>query len=176
MVLWKSTCPEPFADMRSDRSCPTFDRALCACGLHRSHLFYKLTPMFTRFAFMLLLCALVVPKVAWGAHLGGHEQLATAGAVHTHHAQHVHEDDGNATADAGPEAGVVSDKASSSGGEKGLTHDHGPSLTLTAGVLLPQAPELSAWRVADRPIMGRSLPVDALSRPDSLLRPPRAAV
>lgn len=118
--------------------------------------------MFARFALLLMVCALVVPKAAWGAHLAGHEQMASASAVHTHHADHahVHADEQSAadqqgTSDASP--------------DKGLTHDHGPSLSLATAMLAPDDPQLSSWFAATDLRFDRSFAAAALSRPESLL-------
>ena len=124
--------------------------------------------MFARFAFLLLVCALVVPKAAWGAHLAGHEQMASVSAVHTHHSDHAHEHaDDSAAAD---EHG--NDDTSP---DEGLTHDHSPSLSLATAMLTPDDPQLSSWFAPTALRFNRSFAAAALSRPESLLRPPRAA-
>ena len=124
--------------------------------------------MFARFALLLLVCALVVPKAAWGAHLAGHEQMTSASAVHTHHADHAHEHaDDSAAADEHGADGTSPDE--------GLTHDHSPSLSMATAMLTPDDPQLSSWFAPTDLRFARSFAAAALSRPESLLRPPRAA-
>jgi len=118
------------------------------------------------FAFIIA-CALVAPNVAWGAHLAGHEQLASKSAVHTHHSDHAHElaDDQDMS---DPQPDNVDP-------EDGLTHDHGPSLALSGAVVLPTSPELAAgFGRSETPFQVHEAPA-ARSHSDSLLRPPRAA-
>ena len=124
--------------------------------------------MIARFALLLLVCALVVPNAAWGAHLAGHEQMASASAVHTHQADHTHEhaDDGTAVDE------HVSDET---GSDEGLTHDHSPSLSLATAMLAPDDVRLASWFAAVDLRFDLAFAATALSRPESLLRPPRAA-
>ena len=65
--------------------------------------------------------------------------------------------------------------ASDTGSDEGLTHDHGPSLSLATAMLTPDDPQLSSWFAATDLRFDRSFAAAALSRPESLLRPPRAA-
>ena len=124
--------------------------------------------MFARFALLLLVCALVVPNAAWGAHLAGHEQMASTSAVHTHHSDHAHEHaDGQTTAD---EHGT-----GDTGSDEGLTHDHGASLALATAMLAPDEAQLASWFAAVGLRFDLAFAATALSRPESLLRPPRAA-
>jgi len=124
--------------------------------------------MLARFALVLLVCALVVPNAAWGAHLAGHEQLASTSAVHTHHGDHAHEHaDAHATAD-GHGTGDT-------GSDEGLTHDHGASLALATAMLAPDDAQLASWFAAVDLRFDLAFAATALSRPESLLRPPRAA-
>lgn len=124
--------------------------------------------MLARFAFLILICALVVPNAAWGAHLSGHERLSSDVSVHTHHADHAHEQ---------ISASVFADEQErdQSGPAKGLTHDHSPSLSLTTALLVPNDANLAPVPAAAAMHFDRTYAADALSRPESLLRPPRGA-
>jgi hypothetical protein len=128
--------------------------------------------MFSRLALLLLVCALVVPKVAWGAHLAGHEQMAANASVHTHHGNHAHE---HAAEEADDQTSADEQATKGVGPDQGLTHDHSPSLSLAAATLSSDYLRLSSWFARAELRFDRSFESDALSRPESLLRPPRAA-
>lgn len=122
--------------------------------------------MLARFAFLVLLCALVVPNAAWGAHVSGHERLSALASVHTHHDEHAHEQADDTTADDQQDRDQEVP-------QKGLTHDHSPSHSLTGGMLVSADPESLPWQASGILHFDRSSVADALSRPGSLLRPPR---
>lgn len=124
--------------------------------------------MFARFALLLLVCALVVPNAAWGGHLAGHDQISSASSVHTHHADHAHEQTSERATQDDNGFGTPAP-------EKGLTHDHTPSLSLATALLVPDDTQPAFPFVSSELRFARSFAADALSRPESLLRPPRAA-
>ena len=94
--------------------------------------------------------------------------MASTSAVHTHHGDHAHEHaDGRTTAD---EHGT-----GDTGSDKGLTHDHGASLALATAMLAPDDAQLESWFAAVDLRFDLAFAATALSRPESLLRPPRAA-
>ena len=126
--------------------------------------------MLARFAFIFLICALVVPRAAWGAHLAGHEELTSSSSVHTHHADHAHEHEGKVDSGYQNDADNDSDSAG-----KGLTHDHSPSLSLLTALLLPSEMKLSTWFTPLGQRFSLNFGADERSHPGSLLRPPRAA-
>jgi hypothetical protein len=119
-------------------------------------------------AFLLLLCALVVPRVAWSAHLAGHDELASVASVHTHHGDHVH--------DHGYEDAPVADHNSGDDASgEGLTHEHSPSLSVVAALLAPETASIGG-QIAPTLVQTNWTNAPAAdSRPDSILRPPRAA-
>lgn len=120
-------------------------------------------PVFRILALVLLVSALVVPSTAWGAHLSGHDDLSSVGAVHSHHDDHAHEH--SATGEDGAKQDDAPDD---------LTHDHNPAFAVGGDIPLPEVSSVNAVigaRSADDPA---ELHLRVLSRPDSLLRPPRA--
>jgi hypothetical protein len=119
-----------------------------------------------RLLFLALLCSLVLPRVAWSAHVAGHEVLATASAVHTHHGGHAHEHAAESSAEYDP----VSDAENES---DGLTHEHEPAFALGTAVILPDAVSLPARSISSEPEAVRESCGRNLKHPDSLLRPPR---
>lgn len=124
--------------------------------------------MLVRFALLLLVCALVVPKTAWGAHLAGHEQLSASFSVHMHHADHAHEQ----MTDEAQDADEGSDGASP---DQSMVHDHGPSLSLNAALAQTGDLGIEAWVSASNLTFDRDYAANAHSHPESLLRPPRNA-
>lgn len=115
----------------------------------------------------MLICALIVPRVAWGAHEAGHDQPATAMVEHIHHGDHSHE----VVADAEGDGTAHDDER-----EGGLVHDHLPAEVLSA------IADLDNGIGAEAPAIFASIPQPELSgsgspaaAPNSLLRPPRAA-
>ena len=129
--------------------------------------------------FLILLCSLVVPRAAWGAHETGHEELSSASVVHTHHGSHIHEHSpahADAHADARDFADVRENLAENDGGvsPEGLTHEHGPSAPSTSA-LLPSGIDLSTMKGADRQHIVANYGGVPLQHPESLLRPPRMA-
>jgi hypothetical protein len=112
---------------------------------------------------VLLVSALVVPRAAWGAHLSGHEDLSSVGAVHSHHEDHAHEHSAS-----GEDAAEQDDAPGD------LTHDHKPAFAVGGDIPLPEISPVSAV-IGARSAEGLTeLYLRVLSRPDSLLRPPRA--
>jgi hypothetical protein len=119
-----------------------------------------------RLLFLALLCSLVVPRVAWSAHVAGHEVLTTAGAVHTHHGDHTHEHDAESSTEHDP----VSDTENES---DGLTHEHEPAFALGSAVIIPDAVSLTVWPASSEVQVSRESVGRNRKHPDSLLRPPR---
>lgn len=119
--------------------------------------------VFRIFALVLLVSALIVPRAAWGAHLSGHEDLSSIGAVHSHHDDHAHE---HSAAD--------EDAAEQDDAPGDLTHDHKPAFAVGGDIPLPEVSPINAV-IGVRSAEGLTeLHLRVLSRPDSLLRPPRA--
>jgi hypothetical protein len=116
-----------------------------------------------RLLFFALLCSLIVPRAAWGAHLAGHEELSVAGAAHTHHGDHVHEHGVENSAD----HEAVWDESDA------LTHEHSPALSLCSAVVLPDSVILPVWPLSAEAQIDRKSVGEFLRHPDSLLRPPR---
>ena len=112
---------------------------------------------------VLLVSALIVPRAAWGAHLSGHEDLSSIGAVHSHHHDHAHEQS------ASGEGAVEQDDAPGD-----LTHDHKPAFAVGGDIPLPEMSAVDAVIGAASAKGLTQLHLRVLSRPDSLLRPPRA--
>lgn len=130
--------------------------ALRAPAGYRSSVFRLLT-------LVLLVSALVVPRAAWGAHLSGHENLSSVGAVHSHHDDHDHEHSATGEADA---------EQDDAAGD--LTHDHKPAFAVGGDIPLPEISPVRAV-IGERSAIGPTeLRLRVLSRLDSLLRPPRA--
>lgn len=123
--------------------------------------------MFRLAILSMLICALIVPRVAWGAHEAGHDQPMASMVEHVHHDGHSHEvivesDDQNL---------VQHDDR-----ESGFVHDHLPADVLSAMA------DLDAGHVADgtlffasQHLLDRHRIGHPSAAPDSLLRPPRAA-
>jgi len=128
---------------------------------------YRLT-MYRILALVLLVSALVAPRAVWGAHLSGHDDLSAAGAVHSHHGDHTHEPDGD-------KLSVDESSEIVSGEEDGLTHDHQPTFAIAGAMVLPEEAVLPALAVADASNVAFERLGASLSRPESLLRPPRVA-
>ena len=119
--------------------------------------------VFRILALILLVSALVVPRAAWGAHLSGHEDLSSVGAVHSHHDDHAHEHSAS-----GEEAAAQNDAPGD------LTHDHKPAFAVGGDIPLPESFPVKAV-IGARSAEGLTeLHLTVFSRPDSLLRPPRA--
>lgn len=112
---------------------------------------------------VLLVSALIVPRAAWSAHLSGHEDLSSVGAVHSHHDDHAHEHS------ASGDDTVEHDNAPGD-----LTHDHKPAFAVGGDIPLPEISPVNAATGARSAEGLTELHLKVLSRPDSLLRPPRA--
>ncbi|WP_168157346.1 hypothetical protein [Erythrobacter sp. QSSC1-22B] len=119
--------------------------------------------------FIALVFSLVIPRVAWGAHISGHEETIATAESHVHHGDHSHE--------------VIDDKiaehahdSSTSDETEGFAHNHLPLdvLSVMADVDGPgfsiSAPFPASSHSLDR--RGEDPPTKA---PGSLLRPPRTA-
>ncbi|MCL6250450.1 hypothetical protein M3P36_05245 [Altererythrobacter sp. KTW20L] len=123
--------------------------------------------MLARLSLFLLLCALIVPRTAWDAHLVGHEELAVSGAVHTHHSEHAHEHDDSSGKHA---------LADAQDGDGSLTHDHSPSFALASADVVSNGATADALPLVGRSMHeARSEHFTVVRRPESLLRPPRLA-
>lgn len=120
-----------------------------------------------RHAFLLLLvCALFVPRVAWGAHEAGHDQLVGPKVEHVHHGDHSHEVSVDLQGDHKPH-----DESNN-----GLVHDHLPADVLSAMADIDadeHAESVAAF--TERHLIDRRRFGDPSVSPDSLLRPPREA-
>lgn len=115
-----------------------------------------------RLFLLLFVCALIVPRVAWGAHVSGHESVATS-STHLHPSDLSHEG-----------AGGREDAEGDSDAGDGLTHNHAPAevLSLMAGTDVAKqdarVPHSAAVHLLD--IRSRGAPSATFG---SLLRPPR---
>lgn len=119
--------------------------------------------VFRILAFFMLVSALVVPRAAWGAHLSGHADLSSVNAVHSHHGDNAHEHEAT-----GEDAGEQEDEPGD------LTHDHAPAFAVSGDIPLPEAAPINAMTGACFAEALSELHLRMVSRPDSLLRPPRA--
>lgn len=118
--------------------------------------------------FFALLCALIIPRVAWAAHISGDDQSRPASVSHVHHDDHSHvvvdPEDGGSHDD---------DKRDDHGG---LAHNHLPADVLSAmgeaavGLHDIRSSYARTMHLLDR--RGDRPPTEAR---DSLLRPPRTA-
>jgi len=166
-----------YADFRAFKSNSTFPKAnrplpktacpeakIIARTFHRCY-----RPlMFRILALVLLVSALVAPRAVWGAHLSGHDDLSAAGAAHSHHGEHTHEHDGDTLS--------VDELSETAGGEQdGLTHDHTPSFAIGGAIVLPDEAVLPTLAVTAASNVAVERLGASLSRPESLLRPPRFA-
>lgn len=118
--------------------------------------------MFRILTLVLLVSALIVPRAAWGAHLSGHEDLSSVSAVHSHHDDHAHE-----------HSATGGDAAAQDDAPGDLTHDHKPAFAVGGDIPLPEISPVKAVIVARSAEGLTELHLTVLSRPDSLLRPPR---
>ncbi len=123
--------------------------------------------MFRFLTLIVLVSALIVPRAAWGAHLSGHDDLSTAGAVHSHHDDDSHDHDSNQLS-----ADVSS--VTGDGEQDGLTHDHSPSFAVSGAIVLPDDAVLPALSVVAASTERTERSGSSLSHLASLLRPPRA--
>lgn len=114
----------------------------------------------------MLVCALIVPRVAWGAHEAGHDQPVAAMTKHAHHEGHSHE----VFVD-------VDDKHLTQGGDRdgGLIHDHVTADVLSAMAVSDVGTDTGdAFLYASQHLIDRHRSGEPAATPDSLLRPPRA--
>lgn len=125
------------------------------------------------FALVLLVCALVVPRAAWSAHLAGHENLTSQLSVHSHQSDHGHEHE-EPRSD-GVDVHAVDETGGGDAHSGGLTHDHSPSLSLASAWLMADDAAFETWPAPGRHNPDRTIAPNAHSRPESVLRPPRAA-
>lgn len=128
--------------------------------------------MLARLAFVILLCALFVPRLAMDAHLGGHGALISGEAVHTHHADHLHEA-GQGKSEG--RASLVGKLGDADGAERGFTHDHGSAFGHAFALIAPDHAVADAWVSENATHFPDRIAAHYSSRLDSLLRPPRAA-
>lgn len=130
---------------------------------------YGIRDVVTRLLFLTLLCALVIPRVAWGAHVSGHDAPIATAVAHVHHGDHSHALDDSQPVDVAHEPTASDDR-------EGLAHNHVP-----ADVLSAMADAGNAGEVAPMPFPDASHLLDRRSdgapaqAPHSLLRPPRTA-
>jgi hypothetical protein len=115
----------------------------------------------------MLICALIVPRVAWGAHEAGHDQPMASMVEHVHHDGHSHQ----VIVDSDDQDLVQHDDR-----DGGLVHDHLPADVLSAmadvdaGQVAGKALFFASQHLLDRNRIGHPS-----AAPDSLLRPPRTA-
>lgn len=117
-----------------------------------------------RLLLLLFVCALVVPRVAWGAHVSGHETIAAA-SEHAHHGDHSH---GIASADPTP---AESDKRGAQG-DHGLVHNH-VSADILSAMATREADDRPLRFASARPLIDRRSRRLPSADAESLLRPPR---
>jgi len=126
-------------------------------------------PDVLRLLFIALIFSLVVPRVAWGAHISEHEEAIGSVATHVHHDDHSH----TASPD---EASEHAHDSSASDEPEGFAHNH-----LPVDVLSVMAEVDSSSFGISAPFSDSSHSLDRRSdeaptkAPDSLLRPPRTA-
>lgn len=121
-----------------------------------------------RLMFLALLCALIIPRVAWGAHMSGQDQALPATVSHVHHDDHAHPvadpDVKGSQEDVEPER------------HGGLAHNHLPADVLSAMGDVNADPYETAWFYgASLHSLDRRSDRTPAQAPDSLLRPPRTA-
>lgn len=121
--------------------------------------------VFRILALFVLCAALVVPRTAWGAHLSGHEGLSASNSAHSHHDDHLHEH-----AVGGEAQGDLADPEDS---RDGLTHDHQSASGVMAAATLPDALSFPIAALGTADLTSAERRAAPLSRPESLLRPPR---
>jgi hypothetical protein len=115
----------------------------------------------------MLVCALIVPRAAWGAHEAGHEQPVSSTTQHVHHGEHSHEVVVG-TADG--------QSAHHEDGEKKLVHDHLPADVLSAMAASHDGDDVgNALLYSSRHLIDRHRTGEPYAASDSLLRPPRTA-
>lgn len=123
--------------------------------------------MLRHFTLLMLVCALIVPRLAWGAHEAGHDQSVDSITQHVHHDGHSHE--------------VVVDVenvhlTNGDNGEGGLLHNHLPADVLSVMAGSNAADDTgNAFLFASLHLIDRHRTGQPSVAPDSLLRPPRAA-
>jgi hypothetical protein len=132
----------------------------------------SLVRMFTRLGLLLLLCAMLVPGKAWDAHMVVHEPLPSATAIHSHHADHVHAVDPPASIE---KAALGDAPAEQRDPDTGLTHSHGSMAGHGFALLSADHAEFAGLPSAKELHFPPPASLPAVSRPNSLLRPPRAA-
>lgn len=125
-------------------------------------------PRVMRMMFLALLCALIIPRVAWGAHMSGHDQSLPASVSHVHHDDHTH-----IAADSDEKGSQEDGKMERHGG---LAHNHLPADVLSMMGDGNADTYNTGWFYG-----GSSYSLDRRSErppaqaPKSLLRPPRTA-
>lgn len=116
----------------------------------------------------LIACSLVVPGIAWGAHLVGHAPLHAAEDAHTHDigadALEAHDEDPAGALDEAPDRPA-----------KSLVHDHSGAHTHASIIVNPDEALALAGQPSAQLLFARHSDSGALPRLDSLLRPPRTA-
>jgi len=118
-------------------------------------------------ALILIICALIVPRVMWGAHEAGHDQPVIAMVEHVHHDGHTHE---VAVDDHGDELPGDGDHD----GKVAHNHQAADVLSSIASIDGHHTSE-SQLAFAALHLLDRGRTIAPAAHPDSLLRPPRAA-
>lgn len=115
---------------------------------------------------LLIACSLVVPGIAWGAHLAGHAPLHAAEEAHSHDVGGdtlaAHQDDAAGALDEAPDRPA-----------KGLVHDHAGAHAHASILLEPTDALALANYDSDQLLFNRRTRNGTLPRPDPLLRPPQ---
>lgn len=127
------------------------------------------TSMIRYATLLLLVCALLVPRVAWGAHEAGHEQIAGADAVHVHHGDHSHHMDAHNHGHGSADLAIDLDDGK-------LVHDHVAADVLSAAAHIDDAAKLDGvWHATSIQLLELRSSGAPAAPPSSLLRPPRTA-
>jgi hypothetical protein len=128
--------------------------------------------VFARFGLLLVLCAMLLSGRAWDAHLAVHEELPSVTASHTHHSGHVHAVDPAAGFEKAARGDAPADQRDP---ERGLTHSHGSMAGHGFALLSADHAEFAGLPSAKELHFPPPASLAAVSRANSLLRPPRTA-
>jgi hypothetical protein len=124
--------------------------------------------MWYRLVLIALICALVVPRMAWETHLAGHEAMSTAAVVHSHHSDHMHEQDADQPA---PDRTAAHEDEA----DGGIRHDHTPMHAVSTAMLPDDVPVLATWFAPTEMLFDLTSTARACAHTECLVRPPRAA-
>lgn len=131
--------------------------------------------MFRYFAILTIVLALVIPRVAWSAHVSVDSPTRVATAMHIHHEGHSHViADGHDRDGLSPGSYHVDETASSSDDHRGIPHNH-VSAEVLSMMSAGSGSDLAVARFYANAAHGldtRSRGAPSTAR-NSLLRPPR---